>query len=150
MRQEEGESPEVAVGANGTTIRRHQRFFLRSHAGIPQYGPAVSLMNHIAGKVYFGRATRFTGNPLGFCFQSLGDLPGVLPEKNEQSLAINLLLRFLRNAFVHCSMIGWESWFQQYHNNEVVICCMIKVLENLKRTPIPVWCSKGLAGPATD
>jgi len=63
---------------------------------IPQDGPAVSFMNHIAGKGFFDRATRSTGaDPVIVCFQSLRDLPNdVLAEESERSLAIDLLLRF--------------------------------------------------------
>ena len=48
---------------------------------------------------------------------------------SEQSLATDLLLRFIRNVFVHDSAIEGENWFHQYQLNEAAICCAINTLE---------------------
>ncbi|EJK58612.1 hypothetical protein THAOC_21249 [Thalassiosira oceanica] len=102
---------------------------------IPQEGPAVSLMNYIAGEGFFEKATRFPFETVMMtCWRFVSDLalrfPGVKEEGNEQrALAIELLLRFLRNVFVHDSGVQGESWFHQHHNNEAAICCMINLLE---------------------
>ena len=74
---------------------------------IPQEGPAVSFMNHIAGVGFFSKATIFpNAPPMKTCFSSLSlGFPGVRKEDNERALAIDLLLRFVRNAFVHDSTL---------------------------------------------
>ncbi|EJK48673.1 hypothetical protein THAOC_32510 [Thalassiosira oceanica] len=99
---------------------------------IPQDCPAVSLMNHIAGKGFFDRATSFAGvDPVELCFLSLRDHTDVVREESERFLAIDLLLRFVRNVFLRDSVVEGESWFQQRHQNEVMICCIINLLSKL-------------------
>ncbi|EJK70169.1 hypothetical protein THAOC_08495 [Thalassiosira oceanica] len=98
-------------------------------AQIPQEGPAVSFMNFLAGKGIFGKATKITGGPVQLCFESLSHFPEVVAKDSERSLAFYLLLRFVRNVFLRDSVVEGESWFHQYHNNEVMICCMINLLE---------------------
>ncbi|EJK49433.1 hypothetical protein THAOC_31694 [Thalassiosira oceanica] len=102
---------------------------------IPQEGPAVSFMNHIAGRDFFNKAA-LSPNPhesvINTCFGSVElHFPGVQKEDNERALAIDLLLRFIRNVFVHEPRVEGEIWFHQCHRNEVVICCMINTLELL-------------------
>ena len=71
---------------------------------IPQEGPAVSFMNSVAGEGFFNKATRFSGvDPLALCSRSLSAFPRVRKEESERSLAIDLLLRFVRNVFFHDS-----------------------------------------------
>ena len=98
---------------------------------IPPEGPAVSFMNCLAGEGFFNRAKIFGGiDPVELCFQSLRDRPDVLAVESERSLAINLLLRFIRNVFVNESAMEGEELPQlHHHNREVVICCMINALE---------------------
>ena len=97
---------------------------------IPQVGPAISFMNCLAAEGFFDKATCFTGTT-DLCFRPLMRFPEVRKEESERSLAINLLLRFVRNALVQGSMIEGESWFQRHHHNEVAICGMIDALEIL-------------------
>ena len=95
---------------------------------IPQEGPAVSFMNFLAGEGCFSAAQFSSVNPVDFGLQATMRFPGVREEESVRSLTIDLLLRFIRNVFVHDSAIE-ESWFQQYRRNEVAICCMINTLE---------------------
>ena len=55
--------------------------------------------------------------------------PGVGTVVSERSLAISLLLRFIRNTFVHDAVVEGEKWFHGRARNEVTICSMINVLE---------------------
>ncbi|EJK62527.1 hypothetical protein THAOC_16858, partial [Thalassiosira oceanica] len=97
---------------------------------IPREGPTVSFMNFLAGEGFFDMATQITcADPVVFCFESLSRFPRVQEEESERSLAIDLLLRFLRNVFVRDSAMKVEKWFNQYHGNDVSICCMIYLLE---------------------
>ncbi|EJK66096.1 hypothetical protein THAOC_13000 [Thalassiosira oceanica] len=96
---------------------------------IPQEGPAVSLMNYIAAEGFF-QETLLVNHPHDFILKALQRFPEV-GEESERSLAIDLLLRFLRNVFVSVSRIEGEKWFHQIHGNEVSICCMIYLLELL-------------------
>ena len=100
---------------------------------IPQVGPTISFMNCLSGEGFFDRAMVFTGNPIQLCFQPLSRFPRVQEEESERSLAIDLLLRFIRNTFVHDAAIEGESWFHYRAQNEMVICTTIFVLE-LRRT----------------
>ena len=90
-------------------------------------------MNHIAGVGFFKKATLFRCEPvMKTCFDAESlRLPGVRKEDNERSLAIDLLLRFVRNLFVSDSRIEGEKWYHKYHENEAAICCMIYLLEIL-------------------
>ncbi|EJK51291.1 hypothetical protein THAOC_29550 [Thalassiosira oceanica] len=105
---------------------------------IPQESPVVSFMNRVASEGFFGKATCFEtiiktwySLPLRF--------PDVWKEDNERTLAIALLLRFLRNSFVHNSAKEGENWFYQPRDilneslNEAAICCMINLLQLLGR-----------------
>ena len=96
---------------------------------IPQVGPAISFMNCLAGEGFFDKATSFTGDPVDVLFRPLMRFPEVRKEESERSLAMNLLLRFVRNAFVHDSVVEGEKWFHNDLENEVAICCMIDALE---------------------
>ena len=97
---------------------------------IPQEGPAISFMNCLAGEGFFDKATSFAGNnPVDVCFGPLVRFPEVRKQESERSLAMNLLLRFVRNAFVHDSVVEGEKWFHNDLENEVAICCMIDALE---------------------
>ena len=104
---------------------------------IPQEGPAVSFMNHIAGVGFFKKATLFRCEPvMKTCFDAESlRLPGVRKEDNERSLAIDLLLRFVRNLFVSDSRIEGEKWYHKYHENEAAICCMSTYLRYWECTP---------------
>ena len=97
---------------------------------IPQEGPAVSFMNCLAGDGFFSSATSFTVvDPVDYCLTAVMRFPDVREEESERYLATNLLLRFLRNVFVHDSAIEGEKWFRQQPLNEMAICCVINVLE---------------------
>ncbi|EJK50984.1 hypothetical protein THAOC_29895, partial [Thalassiosira oceanica] len=90
-------------------------------------------MNHIAGEGYFTKTALFPDAPaMEICFNSLSlCFPGVEEEGSERALAIDLLLRFLRNVFVRDSNEEGGKWFNQRRSNEVVICSMIHLLELL-------------------
>ena len=96
---------------------------------VPQDGPAVSFMNYIAGEGFFDKAKSFNVDTILLCIQSLLRFPRVQGEESERSLAINLLLRFIRNTFVHDAVVEGEKWYQGYRTNEAVICIMINMLE---------------------
>ena len=96
---------------------------------IPQDGPAISFMNCLAGEGFFDKAARFPGDQIQWYFKSLSRFPEVAQKDSERSLAINLLLRFLRNVFVHDAAMEGESWFRKLYSNDVAICIMINVLE---------------------
>ena len=102
---------------------------------IPREGPAVSVMNSLAENGFFDKGpknTRFAGDPVKFCIQlAVRCFPGGREGESERSLATNLLLRFIRNVFVHSSMIEGENWFHQRSMNEIVVCSMIGILELL-------------------
>ena len=100
---------------------------------IPQEGPAVSFMNCLAGEGNFNKAIRFIEiDPTDFCLTTVMRFPEVRREDvSERSLATNLLLRFVRNEFLHNSAIEGENWFHQYRPNEVAICIAINALELL-------------------
>ena len=95
---------------------------------IPRDGPVVSFMNGLAGEGYFNNATNFTGNPNELCSRSLLRFPKVLRDDSERSLAIDLLLRFVRSVFLHDSVAEGENWFHGRARNEVMICIMINLL----------------------
>lgn len=120
----------VNNGANNVSSCEHM---LAVPPQIPRQGPAVSLMNLIASEGLFDSATSFTGvdDPVDLCMRSLSRFPKVLAKESERSLAMDLLLRFVRNIFLHDSAIDGQSWFQQHHHNEVAICCVINMLELL-------------------
>ena len=89
----------------------------------PRGGSAVSFMNHIAGLGFFDGARRFDcTSEVELCFKSLVIFREVRAEDNERSLAIDLLLRFLRNAFVRDSISEGEIWFHRCRRNEAAIC----------------------------
>ena len=102
---------------------------------IPRDGLAVSLMNYLASEGLFNRGAKahFGINPveftLEFPLQSIARFPGVLANESERSLAIDLLLRFVRNVFVHESALEGGDWFYQHRQIDVAICNMISVLE---------------------
>ena len=74
---------------------------------LPPAGLVISFMNSLAGEGFFDKATRFTGDdPIGFCFRSLLCFPEILEVESERSLAIDLLLRFLRNVLLRNSVVG--------------------------------------------
>ena len=99
---------------------------------IPQEGPAISYMNCLAGEGFFDKATHSTGNdPVDVCFRPLMRFPEVWTVESERSLAMNLLLRFVRNVIVYDSRIEGEKWFHNHLENEVAICRTIKALEIL-------------------
>ena len=119
-------------GHGGTVTCQHM---LAAPPEIPQEGPVVSFMNRLAGEGFFDRAKHFTGvdSVVDFyCFQPLTRFPEVAEVESERSLATNLLLRFVRNIFVHNAGAEGEKWFQQHPQNEIMICCMISVLEQLE------------------
>ena len=85
---------------------------------IPQVGPVVSFMNLIASEGLFNRATRITySDPVELCVRSLSQFPEVVSKKSERSLAIDLLVRFVRNVFVHDAVVEGERWFHQHRLN---------------------------------
>ena len=99
---------------------------------IPQEGPAISYMNCLAGEGFFDKATHSTGNdPVDVCFRPLMRFPEVWTVESERSLAMNLLLRFVRSAFLCDSAIEGENWFHSRAQNEVSICISIHSLELL-------------------
>ncbi|EJK45512.1 hypothetical protein THAOC_35872 [Thalassiosira oceanica] len=111
---------------------------LTSPPEIPQEGPVVSFMNHIAGEGIFDKASLFPNESLVVtCIRMLAPFPVVWKkdyeraqsQDDERALAIDLLLRFLRNVLVCDSAIEGENWFHQSTLNEVMICCMIYLLE---------------------
>lgn len=104
----------------------------------------VSFMNYVASEGVFSPATTTISDPVNgslnweatgggysaeFCSRSLSCFPKVLGDDSERSLAINLLLRFRRNIFVHDSVVEGDCWFHQHSQNDVVICSMINLLE---------------------
>ena len=93
---------------------------------VPRDGPVVSFMNCLAGEGYFINATNFNGSMLVSNLQALTRFPEI---HSERSLAIDLLLRFVRNVFVHDAGVEGEKWFHRRLQNEVMICSMINVLE---------------------
>ena len=96
---------------------------------IPQEGPAISFMNCLAGEGFFDKATSFAGNnPVDVCFGPLVRFPEVRKQESERSLAMNLLLRFVRNVIVRDSRIEGEKWFHNHLENEVAICRTINAL----------------------
>ena len=112
----------TVVAAGGTVPCEHMLAVLPR---IPPEGPAISLMNCLAGEGFFNKATRYTGTT-ELCFRLAVRFPEVREEDNERALAIDLLL-----AFVHDSAVEGESWFHKSHYNQVAICCMIYLLELL-------------------
>ncbi|EJK53457.1 hypothetical protein THAOC_27110 [Thalassiosira oceanica] len=101
---------------------------------IPQeLGPAVSFMNHIAGKGFFDNtAASLSCHSVEFCLPSVMRFPDVTTEESERSLASDLLLRNLRNILVHDSAVGGENWFHSFcAKYEVAICYMVSALELL-------------------
>ena len=93
---------------------------------IPREGPVVSFMNYLAGEGVFDRAMPF---PFDLCSRALLRFPKIFGDDSERSLAVDLLLRFIRNTFVEDSRVEGEIWFHHRAPNEVIICCMINVLE---------------------
>ncbi|EJK58065.1 hypothetical protein THAOC_21836 [Thalassiosira oceanica] len=91
---------------------------------IPQEGPAVSLLNSLSAEGFFNNEASFTVDLL-----SLVGYSEVVAKESERSLAINLLLRFVRNVLVYDSVVEGEKWFQREHPNDAAICCMIATLE---------------------
>ncbi|EJK48802.1 hypothetical protein THAOC_32371 [Thalassiosira oceanica] len=92
---------------------------LTSPPEIPLEGPAVSFMNHIAGEGFFSKKAQFLNeSAVDTCFKSVAPFPDVWKEDKERALAIDLLLRFLRNLFVHDPAVEGEYWFHQYRHNE--------------------------------
>ena len=75
---------------------------------IPQFGTAVSFMNCLAGEGFFDKVACFPGDPIVLCIQPLLRFPRVQKEASERSLAIDLLLRFIRNTFLSDSCRGGE------------------------------------------
>ncbi|EJK73297.1 hypothetical protein THAOC_05086 [Thalassiosira oceanica] len=126
--------PMLAANNNGVSCCEHM---LAVSPKIPQEGPAVSFMNHMAGEGFFNKTALFPDAPaMEICFNSLSlCFPGVEEEGSERALAIELLLRFLRNVFVRDSNEEGEKWFNQRRSNEVVICCMIDLLELFGASP---------------
>ena len=88
-------------------------------------------MNHIAGKGFFNTtaASVLPCHTLDFCIQSVMRFPANAAEGSELSLAKALLLRLIRNVFVHDSAVEGEIWFHDRSQSEVTICIMINVLE---------------------
>ena len=116
----------MVLGKNAATIPCEH--MLLALPQIPQEGPAVSFMNCLAS----GAESFSDVDPRELCFLALSKFPVVMVEEGERSLVIDLLLRFLRNAFVQCSMINGEKWLYQKPANELMICSMINVLELLR------------------
>ena len=96
---------------------------------IPQFGTAVSFMNCLAGEGFFDKVACFPGDPIVLCIQPLLRFPRVQKEASERSLAIDLLLRFIRNTFLSDSVVEGEKWFQGYRTYEGAICVMVYMLE---------------------
>ena len=96
---------------------------------IPKEGPAVYFMNFLAGEGFFNKAAQFSVDPVTVCFRSLSRIPKVQEDESERSLATDLLLRFLRNVFLHDSAIEGENWFHHRAGNESAICVMVNTLE---------------------
>ena len=95
---------------------------------IPQEGPAVSFMNSLAGRGFFSSAKRFTAEELSVKTVTRF-FPKVREDESERSLAIDLLLRFIRNVLLHGSATEGETWFHERQQNELAICTMINMLE---------------------
>ena len=104
---------------------------LTSPPQIPQESHAVSFMNCLTGKGFFdNQATPIFRHPRELNYRVLRYFPEVRKEESERSLAIDLLLRFVRNVLVRDSRIEGATWFHnQITQNEAAICCMIHVLE---------------------
>ncbi|EJK61597.1 hypothetical protein THAOC_17888 [Thalassiosira oceanica] len=104
--------PTIITTANNSGAISCCEHMLAVSPKIPQEGTAVSFMNHMAGEGFFDRTALFQ------------------KEDNERALAIDLLLRFTRNASVRDSAIEGENWFHnQPTKNEKAVCCMINLLE---------------------
>ena len=114
-------------GAKNATSCEHMLAVLPR---IPREGPAVSFMNYLAGEGFFDRAKCLTGvDPMKLCFKPLSRFPVVAEKESERSMAIDLLLRFIRNVFVHGAAVEGEKWYHYRAHNEVVICIMINMLD---------------------
>ena len=96
---------------------------------IPKDGPVVCFMNHFAEIGLFCTATPVAGNPLALIFETLSCFPDVVVDDCERSLATNLLLRYVRNAFLLDYKVEGEDWFHQHHKNKAIICSMAGALE---------------------
>ena len=96
---------------------------------IPKDAPAVCFMNHLAGRGFFCKATPVAGHPLALIFETLSCFPKVVDDDCERSLASNLLLRYVRNAFLVQFKVAGEDWFGQCTQNEAAICSMVGALE---------------------
>ena len=116
-------------GASNNATASSCEHMLAALPRIPQESPAVSFMNFLAGEGVFNKAAQFSVDPVTLCIQSLLRFPAVQEKESERSLAIDLLLRFIRNVFVHDSAIEGESWFSGHPQQEVTICCAINTLE---------------------
>ncbi|EJK76302.1 hypothetical protein THAOC_01942 [Thalassiosira oceanica] len=117
----------ITTNDNGVSCCEHM---LAVSPKIPQEGPVVSFMNHIAGEGFFNKTALFLDeSAVETCYRSVAPFPVVHKDDDERAMTIALLLRFLRNVFVRDYAIEGESWFNQCHRNEVVICCMINLLE---------------------
>ena len=122
----------TVIRDNDDTTTFSCKHMLATLPRILQMGPAISFMNCLAGEGFFDNATRFTCKAVNLCFRPLVHFPGVRKDDTERSLAMNLLLRFMRNMFLHESVVARENWFKQKsRQNEVMICCMVNVLELL-------------------
>ncbi|EJK53712.1 hypothetical protein THAOC_26790 [Thalassiosira oceanica] len=122
----------IAANNNGVSCCVHM---LAVPPQIPQEGPVVSFMNHMAGEGIFDKASVFLldESAVDICCRTVVPFPVVHKGDNERSMAIDLLLRFLRNVFVRDAAMEGELWFQRHHDNEVIICIMIYLLELLGR-----------------
>ena len=83
-------------------------------------------MNYLAGEGVFDRAMPFS---FDLCSRALLRFPKFFGDDSERSLAIDLLLRFIRNTFVEDSTAEGGIWFHHRAPNEVIICCVINMLE---------------------
>ena len=87
-------------------------------------------MNFLAGEGFFSSATHFNGKRLvTLSIKLVTRFPEVREDESERSLAIDLLLRYVRNVFDRDSAIEGENWFHQSQQNEVAICTTINTLE---------------------
>ena len=123
----------MVLHSNAAIVAVPCEYMLASSPKIPQEGPAISFLNCLAGDGFFNGTCFIEESLAMFDFQmvTLSRFPGVLEEESERSLVTDLLLRFLRNVFVHDFAIQGEKWFHNRASNETAISTMINTLELL-------------------
>ena len=103
----------LVSGVNDNAAASSCEHTLAVRPRIPQEGLAVSFVNCLAGEGFFDKTARFHNQSLAMtCLDSVTlHFPGVQEEDNERALAIDLLLRFVRNVLVHEAALVGDDCF---------------------------------------